>query len=300
MNSSRKSRRLFGLALVATCLFPRPAAAHPGSGIVVDRLGQIYFTDTGGGVWKIDVRGKLTLVNPDLRLHWMTIDVEDRFKDVRFPSGPGWEIDRLGWNPTLILASDFPLAMGQNGKLFYPTQGRAEGVQILQLIPSGRSSVVATLPDAATGGPLGWVNGLAVAPDGSLYYTENSTIRRVTPSGQVSTVAANVAVSGCALIPGTSVGDGPFLRGLDVDARGTMFVAASGCGAVLKITPDGRITKLVQLTSPWTPTGIALFGGNVFVLEYSMTADENRRAWIPRIRKITPDGKSAIIAEVHR
>jgi DNA-binding beta-propeller fold protein YncE len=282
------------------CLLPRPAAAHPGSGIVVDRLGQIYFTDTGGGVWKIDVHGKLTSVTPDLRLHWMTIDVDDRFKNVRFPSGPGWEIDALGSKPTLILASDFPIAMGQNGRLYYPTQGRAAGVQILELMPTGRNSVLATLPDAATGGPLGWVNGLTVAPDGSVYYTENNTIRRVTASGQVSTAATNISLTGCALIPGTGVGDGAFLRGLEVDTRGAMYVAASGCGAVLKITPDGRVTKLVQLTSPWTPTGIALFGGDVYVLEYSMTADENRRAWVPRIRKITPDGKSAIIAEVHR
>lgn len=300
MSISRRSCWWYGLVLVAACLVSRPAFAHPGSGIVVDRLGQIYFTDTGGGVWKIDLHGKLTSVTTELRLHWMTIDVDDRLKDTPFPSGSGWEIDRLGANPTLILASDFPIAMGRNGKLYYPTQGRAAGVQILQLMPSGRSSVLATLPDAATGGPLTWLNGLAAAPDGSLYYTENATIRRVDSTGRVTTAAANISPTGCALIPGTGVGDGPFLRGLDVDARGTMVAAASGCGAVLKITPDGRITKLVQLTSPWTPTGVALFGADVYVLEYSMTANEDRRAWVPRIRKILADGTSRIIATVRR
>ena len=32
--------------------------AHPGSGIVIDKEGNIYFTDTGKGVWKIDTKGQ--------------------------------------------------------------------------------------------------------------------------------------------------------------------------------------------------------------------------------------------------
>lgn len=299
MRSSQRNCWWYGLALVAACLFPRPAAAHPGSGIVVDRLGQIYFTDTGGGVWKIDTHGVLTRLSAN-NLHWMTIDIDDHFAKVSLPSGSGWVMERVGSKPTLILSSDFPIAMGRSAKLYFPTQGRAAGVQILQLEPTGRSSVLATLPDAATGGPLGWVNGLTVAPDGSLYYTGNNTIRRIAVSGQVSTVAANVSLTGCAVIPGMGASDGPFLRGLEVDSHGTMYVAATGCGRLLKIAPDGRITTLVQLTSPWTPTGVALFGGDVYVLEYWMTANENRRAWVPRVRKISPNGKSTIIAAVKR
>ena len=62
---------LFSLLL---CLFVgTTASAHPGSGIVVDKNGQIYFTDTGKGVWKIDTQGKLTFI-PASKFHWMTID----------------------------------------------------------------------------------------------------------------------------------------------------------------------------------------------------------------------------------
>src|SRR5438552_17953146 len=110
------TRLLYCFALVAACLFPQPAFAHPGSGIVVDRLGQIYFTDTGGGVWKIDTHGVLTRVSTN-NLHWMTIDVDDRFANVSLPSGSGWVLERGGSKPTLILSSDFPLAMGQDGSL---------------------------------------------------------------------------------------------------------------------------------------------------------------------------------------
>jgi hypothetical protein len=41
------------LILVALDLFSAYASAHPGAGIAVDRAGQIYFLDTGSGLWKI-------------------------------------------------------------------------------------------------------------------------------------------------------------------------------------------------------------------------------------------------------
>jgi hypothetical protein len=37
-----------------------PGFAHPGSGIVVDRLGQVYFVDTGQGVWRIGGTGEVS------------------------------------------------------------------------------------------------------------------------------------------------------------------------------------------------------------------------------------------------
>ena len=118
--------------------------------------------------------------------------------------------------------------------------------------------------------------------------------------GQVSTAATNIRVAECEKIPGNTAADGLFLRGLAVDAGGAMYVAASGCGSALKITPDGRVTKLVQTKSPWSPTAIALFGADVYVLEYLHTEVEDRRAWIPSVRKISPDGKSTVIATVER
>ena len=64
-------RILFLFNLVLYSLVGTTISAHPGSGIVVDRNGQVYFTDTGKGVWKIDAQGKLTYI-PASRFHWMT------------------------------------------------------------------------------------------------------------------------------------------------------------------------------------------------------------------------------------
>ena len=49
------------------------AFAHPGSGIVADRHGNVYFVDTGKGVWKVDAQGRL-LPHEGPAFHFMTID----------------------------------------------------------------------------------------------------------------------------------------------------------------------------------------------------------------------------------
>src|SRR5262245_66181809 len=73
---------------------------HPGSGIAVDRSGQVYFLDTGSGLWKIDTSGKLTHLSKTL-FHWLTIDANSRFTSAHLPSGAGGDILPVGTNPTL-------------------------------------------------------------------------------------------------------------------------------------------------------------------------------------------------------
>ncbi len=279
------------LVLLVACLLPEPAVAHPGSGIVVDRLGQVYFVDMVSGVWKLDAHGSLTHM-PGPAFHWMTLDSENRFGAVQLPSGPGWEIARIGSDPTLLLGSDFPIAMGRDGSLYYPSHGGGTPLQILKFLPSGQMSILASLPATTGRGPLRDLNGLAAGPDGSLYYTENDAIRRISREGRISTIVEHIAIAGCAAPP--------LLRGLDVNADGTIYVAATGCGSVLKVTPAGQVTILPQVHSPWSPTGIALFGSDLYVLEFQNAESEDRREMLPRVRKIAADGKTAVLATVTR
>lgn len=280
------------LVLLAAALFAGPAHAHPGSGIAIDRAGRIYFVDTGSGLWRIDAGDRLTRM-PGAAFHWLTLDLGNSFGRLELPSGPGWEIDRVGTDPVVLLASDFPLVAGPDGNLYYPSQGGSGPRRIFRVRPTGQNAVIAQVP-------LPWLNGLAAAPDGALYYSENAAIHRISSDGRISTVAEHIMPPGCVAIPGTESGEGPLLRGLAVDAGGTVYVAASGCGSLLKFTPGGQVTVLLQLQSPWSPTGVALSGDTVYVLEYRHTVVENRREWLPRVRRISPDGSSAIIAAITR
>jgi DNA-binding beta-propeller fold protein YncE len=285
-------------ALLAIASTVTPATAHPGSGIVVDRRGYVYFLDTGSGVWMISPRGKLTR-HDGPRFHWMTIDESERPFGARLPSIPSGEVSAVGVNPTLLLSSDVPLVVGRDGALYYPELGPDERLRIVRFTRSGVRSVRATLPSKAEGGVLRWVNGLAAGSDGSLYYTEDNAVRRVDERGLISTLATSVAVPNCARIPGAE-GTEPYLRGLAVAPDGAVFVAASGCGAVLKITPRGEITTVLRTTSPWSPTAVAVSPSGLYVLEYLHTASENRIEWLPRVRKVLPNGGIVSIAVVER
>lgn len=284
------------LTLAIGCLLSTPVLAHTGSGIAVDRFGQVYFLDTGSGLWKIDTQGKLTKLSRT-QFHWMAIDANSQFASTRLPAGALGDIVRVGINPTLLLSSDAPIAIGHDGILYYQS-GRPGGLQIKRMLPSGGTSVLTTLPATTTGGPLTHINGITAGPDNSLYYTENGAIRRITAQGRVSTVVTVRALDGAPSIPGIGADARPLLRGLAVDARGVMYVAANGDGRLLKITPDGQITTLLQTQSPWSPTAVALFGSDVYVLEFLHTPRDMRSDWLPRVTKLASNGTATVIATV--
>src|SRR5580765_3188084 len=284
--------------MFAACVLSSFALAHTGSGIAVDQNGQVYFLDTGSGLWRIATNGALTHLSP-LKNHWLALDANNGFAGGRLPTDPNgdWVITKIGANPTLLISTDFPIAIGEEGNLYYP-HGRSGGLQIIRAMPSGETVLLAALPVSATGRPLSHINGIATGPDCSLYYTEDTAIRRITSDGKISTVATVRALARGPSIPGTN--QHPYLRGLAVDPCGVMYVADNGDARVLKITPTGKTTTMLQLQSPWSPTAVALFRGDVYVLEFLHTAEDDRRAWLPRVRKITADGESTIIATVEQ
>ena len=110
----RATGRMLGMAIsiAFSAVKPAPALAHPGSAIVVDRLGQVWFLDTGDGLWKIDTHGTLVRVGGN-RFHWMTLDQDNRFAGTTLPR----DVTTVGTSPTLLIASDYPIAMGRDGNL---------------------------------------------------------------------------------------------------------------------------------------------------------------------------------------
>jgi sugar lactone lactonase YvrE len=289
--------------LAVLFLFPRgEVSAHPGSGIVVDRQGNVYFVDTGSGIWKIDRAGKLTRI-PGPAYHWMAIDVDGRLANVQLPSfaSGGATVTRAGTNPTLILSSDFPLTVGRDGSLYYPRPNAEGQVQIFRLTPTGSTSVFKTLPPARSAtGELRWRNGMVAPGDGALYYTEDRAVRKISPDGELTTVASDLSVPGCKSIAGVETELGPYCRGLDVDSGGVVYVAAAGCRSVLKIGPDGKTTTVLRAEEPWSPTSVALYGADLYVLEYTHTEGDDRSEWLPRVRKVSPDGTVVTVASIDR
>jgi sugar lactone lactonase YvrE len=88
-----------------------------------------------------------------------------------------------------------------------------------------------------------------------------------------------------------SIQDAPSLRGLAVDARGAVYVAATGCRCVIKIEPDTKVTTVLKAESPWTPAGVALHDEDLYVLEHINGNSEAHEDWPPRVRKLGRDRK---------
>jgi streptogramin lyase len=286
------------ISLILCILLGTRASAHPGSGIVVDKEGNIYFTDTGKGVWKIDRTGKLSYI-PASKFHWITIDAIGYFAES--PKNFGKYFERVtpqSNKPALVMCSDFPLVVGNDGNIYY-ADTRPGSAKIIRRTPDGTEAVL------ASNKIFEFVSGIAAGADGSLYITEASnananTIQKITMNGTVSIIATYVGKSSNDLPLETTPS---YCRGLAVDSTGAIYVAATGSRSVLKITPQGKVTTILQATSPWTPTGVAVFDGEVYVLEWHDVTPENlevRSAWVPRVTKIGQDGKGAILATISR
>jgi sugar lactone lactonase YvrE len=140
-------------------------------------------------------------------------------------------------------------------------------------------------------------SGITVDAVGNLYVADlgNHRIRKVTPAGEVTTVAGSTQ--------GFAEGIGAAAkftnpRGIAVDAAGNLFVADRGNQRIRKVTPSGEVSTLAGSTSGFadglgaaaqfsTPNDVAIdASGNLFVADWGNH----------RIRKVTTTGEVSTLA----
>jgi sugar lactone lactonase YvrE len=281
-------------------LFTIAAHAHPGSGIVVDDKGRVFFQDsTGRAILMVDARGQLTKHSDKLGGHWMALDPQGSFarSDVKLV-----ERVTLPDSKSVLLVADggAPVAVGRDGNLYYALRqqdGGGVAVGLTRISPDGKRTRFA--PDLDKVVEKQGITGLAVGPDESLYVACPSAILKVKMDGTFTTIVSPVVVKDCdEELPEQN--PLPYLRGLAVDGRGTVFAAANGCHCVVKVTPEGKVETVLKAERPWSPTGVAVFDGEVYVLEYTNALKGPAAGWQPRVRKVDRDGKVTTLATVPR
>ena len=144
---------------------------------------------------------------------------------------------------------------------------------------------------------IGIPTGIAVAPDGDVYWTAPGWVLKVNTEGLLSIVAGNEAQ------PCVYAGDGGPAQwatvcsatALAFDGSGNLFVAEGTCGCVRRVETDTGIIQTVAGTGTpgtgndgpaatqvaLTPGGIALSGGTLYIadVQFAMPA---------RVRAVTP------------
>ncbi|QJR10705.1 hypothetical protein DSM104443_01773 [Usitatibacter rugosus] len=181
------------------------------------------------------------------------------------------------------------IAVDAAGSLYFSDGGRAT---IRKLTPDGDLTAVAGMPGVSyeadgVGREARFANpvGIAIDAAGNLFVgdTGGNTIRKVTPTGIVTTVAGLPFVSGYVDGP-PSIATFRVPYQVAVDARGNVYVADGGSALIRKVSPAGVVSTVAGTggvlgfqagPAPGVidrPYGIAIVGNDLFFTQAARIA----------------------------
>jgi sugar lactone lactonase YvrE len=208
-------------------------------------------------------------------LWWWTVSHRERPLEAAWPArvvvlaGDGVAGTRGGTASSARFDDPSGVAVRADGTIFV-----ADGTdmpRIRAIAPDGRVIDVAGSAVGFADGPgasarFATISGLAVDAGGTLYVadTGNNAVRRVTPDGNVSTLAGD-GVAGYIDGPGAQARfNGPV--GVAVDTTGRVIVADTYNDRIRRIDRDGVVTTLTSTFD--TPTGVAVGNdGRIYIAE---------------------------------
>lgn len=231
-------------------------------GIAADASGALYVADmSNNAIRKVSPAGVVTTL-----------------------AGDGWDGSRDGAGRLARFYEPWGIAVDAAGNVWVADSSNHT---VRKITPSGVVTTVAGLAGYSgssdgTGSAARFKDpaGVAVDRHGNAYVADygNSTIRKVTPAGVVTTLAGSPGWNG------SEDGTGSAARfshptGLRVDGSGSIYVADSANAAIRKLTPDGVVTTLVGSTGSTggadgtgraaqigTPQGVAVLHSGGLVL----------------------------------
>lgn len=309
-----RSITIIALAVFAQCLLcGETVRAHEGWGIVVDRQGQIYFSDIPTNtIWRITREGKLEAFLSNKHSHALVLGEDGSIYGTQehhaAAAGSVWRIAPDGsFSEVFTPIRDFPLnlhpfVIDRDGNVYstnsisFPNQ--SDKTTLLKAKPNGEVTILA-------GGIRGYrdgqggeaqfsgIDGMAWGTDGSLYITDGLYVRRVAMNGTVTTLG-NGAL--------TRQSFGEDLMGLAVSPSGSVYVADYSQRRVLQLMPDGSTRTVLETGLFWSPTGITIVGEDLCVLEHLrmplVILGDLGIGPYARVSKISPDGSVERIATV--
>jgi sugar lactone lactonase YvrE len=292
-------------------LLEERAQAHPGTGIVVDRGGRIFFTDLAR-IWRLDPDGRLSVAVPSTHTHELYMDAagnlfgehlwyesgSDRFRTRAWKLAPDGKVSKVLPPTKHFPAFVSPIVDAAGNRYVADVNNNVrETSRIFRTSPAGDRVLLAggawgQRDGRGADARFGSIGGMAVGADGNLYVSDGPSIRKVFPDGRVTTIARDGLLSpALSVLPG---GRSNHLMGIAVDSRGTVFVANHARRSVVAVNARGRMRTLARAGFPWSPTGVtATAAGDLLVLEYRTVPPLQA----VRVRRIGPDGKAVVLGK---
>lgn len=260
------------VTLLIALLEATEAVAHPGTGIVQDSRGNVFFTDLAR-VWKIAPDGRMSVAVPGVHTHGLAIDARDNLygEHLWFENSTGkwwhrvWMMNASGAVRDIIATregflTNYSFVRNRAGVMFW-ADGAGPGLSaIKQRDATGRISTFAT-------GEFTSIQRMVFGVDDALYVVDAGSLRRVSADGAVVTIAGRLT---SLQSPPPTVTTANYQLGLWPDSEGSIYVAVGAERIVLRVTRGGRTQDVAaRSTEPWAPSG-GMFdrGGNLWILEY--------------------------------
>lgn len=294
----------------AVLLVAASALGHPGTGIAVDARGRVYFTNLKS-VWRWEPGGRVTEIVPDVHTHALRLEQDGGLvgEDLHYDSTRNqwvtaiWRLSPEGYLSRGQTSDESPFdfsgAVGADGSIYFSRldNNRRDVSEIYRQRPDGRKELLAGgaygyADGAGKAARFGAIGALAVGQDGAVYATDAPAIRRIAPDGRVTTLARGGQLLKPTLVSRLTGGRSGHLMGIALDAAGNAFVANCGGGRVVKVTPGGAVTSVLESEGAWSPTGVTLARGELYVLEWGGAASV-------RVRRLSARGEATTLAVVH-
>jgi hypothetical protein len=266
----RPLQRIITIAVtLAIVLLPSPASAHPGSGIVVDRHGNVYFIRYGLNViMKVTREGTASVLVGDgaLRLpHHLVLGKDGALYVASDFDGIVWRVGDDGkitehfnsnrlrgvgrvYSPFLVGFGGDPFTVDSAGNVY--AMGRDLAWGIVRITPAA-----AVTPIAANTkfGDLHFST-MTWGPGAALYVSDRDRVWRIRND------------SATAIVPGTEL---VRATGIAVDSAANVYVVDYDRRRVIRLAPDGSVNTPPALGRLRLrgPTGVTVAGGEVYVLD---------------------------------
>ena len=266
------------------------ATAHPGVGIVMDSKGNVFYTDLRH-IWKIDNKGTRTIAVQNVHSHeiyldendnlygehlWYEGEATDKWGHYVWKYSPSGTIEKV-IPPSEGFLTNYSFVRDDHDHMFW-----ADRNGTCQQITRKNPDQTSTHLGKHCFSDIRW---MTATPEGNVYLIDAYDLKKVEPNGNVKIMAENIPER---KLTQFTVNDSHLAMGLWTDKKENVYVAIYGARKVKKITPDKKVSVVVETSMMWSPTGgLVAPNGDFWLLEYSQTNQA-------RVERITVDGERIV------